>query len=155
MSEGIAALLAREIAAVSRLTAVLTDEQDALKRGRVADLQNITASKVALIDEINSLEAERLKAIGLGGAGESRGAMEAWLAAHPADERLAVNWKNLLDSAREAHHLHRVNAQLIDMHLRQTSEILSILTQSAGAPSLYGASGQATPTTTSRIVDSA
>lgn len=151
----IAALLVKEIAVVLRLTAVLTEEQDALKQSRVADLQDVTARKLALIDEINRLEADRLQLIGEVDIARGRNAMEQWLSDHPADTVLAVNWKKLLDSAREAQHLHAVNAQLIDMQLRQTTEILAVLTQSADAPSLYGASGQTTQATTRRIVDSA
>lgn len=151
----VAAIIEREIELISRFVAALKEEQEILKQGKVAALPDLTTRKTLLVEQLNSLESERLGALNLPGAEQGRSSMEKWLAQHGNDQAAAVNWKKLLNFAGEAKSLHELNAQLVDMHLRQTSEILAILTQQPEKPSLYGSTGQTMPATGSRIVDSA
>lgn len=151
----VAAIIEREIELISRFITALKEEQDALKQGDVAALTDLTARKMLLVEQLNSMETERLGAINLAGADQGRGSMEKWLAQNSNEQAAAVNWQKLLNLASEAKSLHELNAQLVDMHLRQTSEILAILTQQPEKQTLYGSSGQAVPATGSRIVDSA
>lgn len=155
MTSAVAAIIEREIELVSRFVAVLNEEQDALKRGDVAALPELISRKTPLVDQLNAIEGERLGALNLPAATTERGVMEDWLARNSNDTVAAANWIKLLNFAREAKSLHELNAQLVDMHLRQTSETLSILTYQPEKSVLYGSSGQTMPTTGSRIVDSA
>lgn len=156
MTSAVAAIIEREIEQVSRFISILNEEQDALKRGEVAALSDLISRKTPLVESLNALENERLVALDLPSAETGAGIMDTWLAINRKDSLAAVNWKKLLNFANEAKTLHELNAQLVDMHLRQTSEILSILTaQPEGATTLYGSSGQTLPATGSRIVDSA
>jgi flagella synthesis protein FlgN len=118
-------------------------------------LPEISAAKIDLVEQLNLLEAERRTALGIVGDENTRAAMGVWLANKPNDQTAAVNWKKLLNLAQEAKQLHELNAQLVGMHLQQTSEALVILTRQAEQHTLYGSNGQAAQVSGSRIVDSA
>ena len=154
MSE-IAAITVREIALISRFVALLKDEQEILKRADASALPEISAAKIDLVEQLNLLEAERRTALGIVGDEKTRAAMVVWLANNPNDQTAAVNWEKLLNLAQEAKQLHELNAQLVGMHLQQTSEALVILTRQAEQHTLYGSNGQAAQVSGSRIVDSA
>ena len=151
----IAAITEREIALISRFVALLKDEQETLKRADASALPEISAAKIDLVEQLNLLEAERRTALGIAGDEKTRAAMAVWLANKPNDQTAAVNWEKLLNLAQEAKQLHELNAQLVGMHLQQTSEALVILTRQAEQHTLYGSNGQAAQVSGSRIVDSA
>lgn len=151
---GVSGIIEREIELISQFISVLNDEQECLKQGDADALPKLTATKGELVEQLNALEAERMVAIGLPGKPSDHATMEDWLKGH-RDQNATVNWEKLLVLAREAKTLHELNGGLIAMHLKNTNEILNILTQQPNKPSLYGASGQALPATGSRIVDSA
>lgn len=151
----IAGILAREIELVSRFISLLNDEQDSLKKADADTLQAITAEKSPLIAQMNSAEGERMAAIGAAGQPGTKASMQRWLEVNATDAAAATNWQQLLELAREAKALHDLNIQLVDMHLKNATEALAILTQPPESSSLYGASGQTMSSSGSRIVDSA
>ena len=146
------ALIEQDIALISRFISVLQEEQVTLKHARIADLPALTADKSRLVDQLNTLEDERLAMLGLD---RQPGAMEAWLKDNPGERLAAESWQKLLELARKAKSTHQINARLLDMHARQTSELLAALTRQVEKPALYGASGQTMPASGSRIIDSA
>jgi flagella synthesis protein FlgN len=152
---GIATIAEREIALISRFIALLKDEQEALKLADASALPEISAAKIDLVEQLNLLEAERRSALGITGDEKTQAAMAVWLTNNPKDKTAAVNWKKLLNLAQEAKQLHELNAQLVGMHLQQTSEALVILTRQAEQHTLYGSNGQAGQFSGSHIVDSA
>lgn len=151
----IAGILAREIELVSRFIALLDNEQDSLKKGDADALQAITAEKSPLIAQMNSAESERMAALGAAGHPGTSASMRRWLDENTADAAAATNWQQLLELAREAKALHELNIQLVEMHLRNATEALAILTQPPESSTLYGSSGQSMGNSGSRIVDSA
>ena len=151
----IAQLIEREIALISRFVSLLQQEQDTLKHARIAELPALTAEKSVLVDQLNALESERLVAIGVRQNERAPLAMEAWLKDNPGERLAAESWQKLLELARKAKSTHQINARLLDMHARQTSELLAALTRQVEKPALYGASGQTMPASGSRIIDSA
>jgi flagella synthesis protein FlgN len=151
----LARIIEREIELISRFIAVLNEEQECLKQANPAPLPSLGATKAELVDQMNALEGERMAAIDQAGMPNSRASMDSWLTHNPSDSAAASNWNKLLDLAREAKGLHELNGRLVEMHLKNTSEVLAILTQQANRTSLYGSSGQAMQDTGSRIVDSA
>ncbi len=151
----VAGILEREIELISRFIAALNDEQACLTAANPAALPEISAAKAGLVEQLNTLEGERMTAIGMAGTPSDRLTMEGWLSRNKNDANATVAWEKLLILASEAKTLHELNGRLVDLHLRNTTEILGILTQEAKQPGLYGASGQAMPATGSRIVDSA
>lgn len=153
MSEA-SVLIEREITLISRFVDALRKEQDVLKEGRADDLLPIVEEKSVLAEQLNVLEGERHALLGLGHAAYDAKAMSDWLAT-ANDPLAAVNWKKLLELAREAKALHQINGRLIDMHLQNTTGSIAVLTQKSVPPPLYGADGQTANHTGSRIVDSA
>jgi len=150
-----AAITEQEIALISHFVVLLKEEQEALKQADAAVLPEISAAKIDLVKQLNSLEAERRLALNIADDEKTRAAMTEWLVKHPKEKNAAVNWENLLNLAREAKQLQGLNARLVDMHLQQTSEALVVLTRQSEKHPLYGSNGQAAQITGSRIVDSA
>lgn len=151
----VSGLLEREIELVSRFIVALNEEQECLKAADPAALPDLSAAKLALVAQLNALENERMAAIGMAGSPSDHVTMEDWLSRNAHDTNATVAWEKLRILAREAKTMHELNGQLVDLHLRNTNEILDILTQESRQPGLYGSSGQAMPATGSRIVDSA
>ncbi|HLO64721.1 MAG TPA: flagellar protein FlgN [Azonexus sp.] len=151
----VVAILEREIELVSRFVTVLNTEQECLTQGNADPLPAIAADKSALVDQLNALESERMAALGLPGQPSDQPSMEIWLRNNTSDRAAATAWQKLRELAHEAKVLHELNGQLVATHLKNTAEALAILTQQASQSSLYGAKGQTTSATGSRIVDSA
>lgn len=151
----VAAITKREVELISRFVALLKDEQEALKQGDASSLPETGAAKAELVIQLNALEDERRSALGGSADDNTRAAMTRWLAEHPADHAAAARWSELLALASEAKELHQINASLVDLHLQQIKEALSILTRQPPQHLLYGSDGQAAPSSGSSIVDSA
>lgn len=151
----VSAILEREIDLISDFIALLNEEQDSLKQADPTRLPEFNTSKSGLVEKMNALEGERMAAIGQGGSLSNRASMDSWLNQNATDTAAALKWNKLLDLAREAKNLHELNGSLIAMHLKNTAEVLAVLTQQASKPALYSANGQSLQATGSRIVDSA
>ncbi len=151
----VAGILEREVNLVSRFVATLNEEQQVLSKGEASLLGEISAHKITLVDKLNALESERMAAIGHPGQRSDQASMKTWLENNVADSVATGYWQKLLELAREAKTLHELNAQLLDIHLKNTADTLAILTQQASQSALYGASGQSLAGSGSRIVDSA
>lgn len=151
----LAEILTRETELVSRFILLLKKEQDALKSGKPDVLAEINQEKLALVDQLNQIGIERSQIADLSGTASDREKMKAWLGQHPQEKKSAVQWITLLNLAQEAKALHQMNGKLISLHLQQTADAITVLTQQRQSHALYGSDGQATPATGSRIVDSA
>lgn len=149
------AITQREIELVSGFVALLKKECELLQHAEISTLPEIASEKAQLIEQLNALETRRGQLLNTEGGESVRVAMTRWLEAHPAEHRVAVDWKKLLDLAHEAKQLNSLNSSLVKMHLNHTGEMLDVLTQQAKKQTLYGSNGQASQLTGSRIVDSA
>ena len=153
--QDVAKITELEIIHISRFVELLKAEQELLKLGNATALADIISAKIDLVEQLNSLEANRRQALSITGDENTRDAMREWLTNHPNNQAAAVNWENLLNLAREAKQLHELNASLIGMHLMQTTEALAILRRQPAQHTLYGSNGQSAQFSGSRIVDSA
>ena len=151
----LSAIIKQETVLLSEFIDVLMHEQGVLKKADAMALPDINKQKIKLVEKLNTLELARRKALAVPNSESTQVAMTNWLAGKPNDENAVTNWRQLMELARRAKQLHELNAQLINLHLQQTRELLSILTQQSQKNSLYGNDGQAAPITGSRIVDSA
>lgn len=147
-------ILEHEIDLIVDFTALLQNEQEVLKRGDARLLPEITAQKQALIDQLNNQESIRGKALGIAESDPHSGTIE-WLKNHPNDKKIAEIWKKMLELALQAKQIHEINGRLLQMHLKQTNDLLAALTRQAEQNTFYGSNGQSWAATGSRFVDSA
>ncbi len=148
------ALLIKELELLDEFIQCLEEEQNALKLGLIQTLPELAEKKDLRIQALNNLDFELRQVVG-DISGNNKFAVSEWPI--PQDERDVVtpHWHLLLEKARHAKQLNTVNAQLVDMHLRNTKELLSSLIPTDDAAPLYGSNGQANGNTGSRIIDSA
>lgn len=129
---------------VSSLIALMKQEQQLLVAADADGLAEITPRKNALLEALADLSAQRHAALAAAGCEGSEAGMEPWLAVGGNPEA-RIQWEALLDLAREAKELNRVNGMLINKQLAHNQGVLNALRMPAGADAggVYGASGQA------------
>jgi flagella synthesis protein FlgN len=128
-------------------------EQEILRSGKTDGLAEINAEKLTLVERLNQAGTERARM--LSPSNETTTDTRAWFSAHPQETESFALWKGLLELAREAREINELNGGLINLLHQKTTDALSILTQGKADQSLYGSNGQASPSTGSRIIDSA
>ncbi|PYD07758.1 flagellar protein FlgN, partial [Pseudomonas syringae pv. syringae] len=99
--------------------------------------------KNALLASLSSLSQQRHAALRAAGCEGSEAGMGPWLAASD-DGGAREQWERMLDVAREAKELNRVNGMLINKQLAHNQGVLNALRTPTNAPTgaIYGASGQ-------------
>ena len=129
---------------LSSLIELMKQEQQLLVAADADGLAQTTPRKNALLQTLADLSAERHAALLAAGCEGSEAGMEPWLAVGGSEEARA-QWEALLELAREAKELNRVNGMLINKQLAHNQGVLNALRMpaSADAGGVYGASGQA------------
>lgn len=151
----LADLLARESETVRAFIGSLTEEQEALKRGKTDAVGAIALQKNLLIEQLNAVEKERNAVLQKDGHSGDANGMKTWLAANGNDRSVAEGWSKLLELASQAKRINDLNGRLIAMRLQAANQAIGILTEQQQRSSLYGRDGFATPRTGSRIIDAA
>ena len=128
---------------VISLLDLMKQEQTLLVAADADGLAELTPRKNALLQALAELSAERHAALLAAGCEGSEAGMEPWLAVGGTDEARA-QWEQLLDLARQAKELNRVNGMLINKQLAHNQGVLNALRMPAGAEAggVYGSSGQ-------------
>lgn len=128
---------------VSALIALMQQEQALLVAADADGLAELTPRKNALLHELAALSATRHAALAAAGCEGSEAGMEPWLAVGGNPDARS-QWGALLDLARQAKELNRVNGMLINKQLAHNQGVLNALRMPAGAEAagVYGASGQ-------------
>jgi flagella synthesis protein FlgN len=129
---------------VSALIALMKQEQQLLVAADADGLATLTPRKNALLQALAELSAQRHAALLAAGCEGAEAGMEPWLAVSGNDDARA-QWEALLELAREAKELNRVNGMLINKQLAHNQGVLNALRMPAGAEAggVYGSSGQA------------
>ena len=135
---------------VVRFLDALRKEQAALVDGDADSLKPISEIKLRLVAQLNAAEAGRASLIPL--ASEKTGMMR-WFSEHPEENNARALWLKIISLARVARQMHKMNGELLALHLAKTNEALSILIQRQKDVALYGSDGQSSTGTGSRIVD--
>lgn len=141
----------QEAALVRKLSELLLREWGILESGTPESLEEITAEKSDLMEQIALASKER-ESIQPWATGTD---IPAWFACHPKEKMAATYWAELLDATKVAHEQHQKNGFLINALLRKTNDALSILIQHQKEHSLYDKDGQSAGNTGRRIVESA
>lgn len=135
--------LSSELAHVASLVELMKQEQQLLVALDADGLAELTPKKNALLSELAALSQQRHAALAAAGCEGSEAGMEPWLAVAGTPE-LRAQWAGLLDAAREAKELNRLNGMLINRQLAHNQGVLNALRTPAGSATggMYGASGQ-------------
>jgi len=128
---------------VSQLIELMKQEQALLVAADTDGLVELTPRKNTLLQELADLSSQRHAALVAAGCEGSEAGMEPWLAVG-GNEDARAQWEALLELARQAKELNRVNGMLINKQLAHNQGVLNALRTPAGAQStgVYGASGQ-------------
>jgi flagella synthesis protein FlgN len=138
-----AATLSDEIAASNELADVLRREQAALIAAEIDALPALTTEKAQLVARIAVLANARYQALAAAGFADEEEGMKAWVGTPTCPAAAAASWNALLDAARSAKELNRVNGLLIAKHLGRNQASINVLQQgSRQGPTLYGPNGQ-------------
>jgi len=135
--------LAAEHQHLSALVALMKQEQQMLVSLDADALSGLTPQKNALVTELAGLSRQRHSALAAAGCDGSEAGMEPWLAVS-GDEQARGAWETMLETAREAKELNRVNGMLINRQLAHNQGVLNAMRTPTGAQAgaIYGASGQ-------------
>lgn len=135
--------LAAEHDHLTALLALMKQEQQSLVSLDADELAGLTAQKNAMLASLATLSQQRHAALAAAGCEGSEAGMEPCLAV-AGDDEVRAQWERMLDAAREAKELNRVNGMLINKQLAHNQGVLNALRTPTNAPSgaIYGASGQ-------------
>ena len=128
---------------VGSLVELMKQEQALLVAADADGLAELTPRKNALLQELATLSHQRHAALLAAGCEGSEAGMEPWLAVSGNDDARS-QWEALLELARQAKELNRVNGMLINKQLAHNQGVLNALRTPTGgaAAGVYGASGQ-------------
>lgn len=128
---------------LSALVALMKQEQQMLVTLDADSLAELTPQKNALLAALAALSRQRHQALAAAGCEGSEAGMEPWLAAR-GDQDGRGQWESMLQTAREAKELNRVNGMLINKQLAHNQGVLNAMRTPTNAPAgaIYGASGQ-------------
>ena len=135
--------IAAEHQHLDALVALMKQEQQSLVTLDTDELSSLTTQKNALLASLSNLSQQRHAALRAAGCEGSEAGMEPWLAAGDHGG-VREQWQRMLDVAREAKELNRVNGMLITKQLAHNQGVLNALRTPTNAPTgaIYGASGQ-------------
>ncbi|WP_088709647.1 flagella synthesis protein FlgN, partial [Noviherbaspirillum denitrificans] len=142
LGHNLAQNLGEEIGAANSLLALLKQEQESLINADVDALPKLTEEKTKIVVRMNELAQIRHKALGSAGFDANETGMQKWVDSAAGSSVAGKSWKELLDLARQAKELNRVNGLLIGQHLGRTQAALNILHGAPQGGAMYGPNGQ-------------
>jgi len=137
-----------ELRAAQSLVDLLRQEQSCLIGADVEALGKLTEEKTKIVVRMTELAQRRYQELAGAGFEASDAGMEQW--ASSAQPTAVQSWKDLLDLARQAKELNRVNGMLIGQHMARNQAALNILQGAPQGGNMYGPNGQSANQTSSR-----
>ena len=149
IGNSIATSLNEERQATQRLIDLLTQEQAQLLQADIEGLNTLIEEKTKLIGRLSELTLNRYRILANAKFDAAETGMEAWLkTANNATVRKA--WSELLEAAKSAKELNRINGLLIGRHLVHNQQALNTLQGNQPGGNFYGPDGQSTVRTSAR-----
>lgn len=127
---------------IQQFVELLSVEQSALSAGKTDDLSGISERKSGLAVELERLAEVRNNALSAAGLPTDSEGMAAWCAQFPDEQAVTNLWTRILDLAREARELNRLNGDLIQLRMNATASALESLRAGKTSLDLYGPDGQ-------------
>jgi len=135
--------IAAEHQHLDALVALMKQEQQSLVALDADELSTLTSQKNSLLQDLAALSRQRHAALMAAGCEGSEAGMEPWLT-KGGNADIRGQWERMLDAARQAKELNRVNGMLITKQMAHNQGVLNALRTPTNAPAgaIYGASGQ-------------
>ena len=135
--------IAAEHQHLDALVALMKQEQQSLVALDADELSTLTSQKNSLLQDLAALSRQRHAALVAAGCEGSEAGMEPWLSTG-GNADIRGQWERMLDAARKAKELNRVNGMLITKQMAHNQGVLNALRTPTNAPTgaIYGASGQ-------------
>lgn len=141
-----AATLAEELNIGNTLLQLLKTEQALLIDADVEGLSKATEEKARLVAKMNELAQRRHRSLEVAGFEASEAGMQAWIKCNKPGQQVQQDWASLIELARSAKELNRINGMLIGQHMARAQNALNVLRGEQRGEQLYGPDGQATGT---------
>ncbi|MCG8435564.1 MAG: flagellar protein FlgN [Gammaproteobacteria bacterium] len=136
-------LLTEEVASSEKLAKILEQETQALAGGDHERLADCMREKQACLQQLRSLEAERINFCRLTGVTTDKDGMTALLKKYNSKKALETKWKKLLALTEKCRHSNELNGAAIQMRMQQISQILAVLTADSPIAKTYTIAGTA------------
>jgi flagella synthesis protein FlgN len=127
----------------------LKQEQLHLVSADIENLIEVTAKKTAQVGKMAALAGARHHALGVAGFAAQETGMQTWMTANGSSADASL-WQQVLDLAREAKEINRINGMLINKQAVHTQSALNALRPNAQGSDVYGPNGQASNAPASR-----
>lgn len=142
LGNSLAQSLGEELRIAATLLDLLKQEQSLLINANVDELAKLTEEKTKIVVRMGELAQSRHRALSGAGFEASEAGMQKWAEGN-ASLAAGKSWKELLEIAREAKELNRVNGLLIGQHMGRNQAALNILHGAPQGGAMYGPNGQA------------
>lgn len=145
--------LHQEHETIRTLTQLLKLEQEHLIAADIDGIADLTEPKAQATARMAELAAQRHTALAAIGCEASETGMQAWLQTSDASQTANQSWHELIEMARVAKEINRVNGTLINKQMVRNQSMLNILQH--GSPQgnqFYGPDGQTSGKSTVRHI---
>jgi flagella synthesis protein FlgN len=136
--------LSHEHEAVRELTQLLQQEQEYLIAVDIDGIASLTEPKAQATVRMAELTARRHNALASAGCEASEKGMETWLETSGVSKTTSKYWQELIELAKIAKEINRVNGTLIGKQMVRNQNMLNILQHGSvqGGDHVYGPNGQ-------------
>lgn len=136
-------LMLREQDGLERLGSLLDAEHAALAARDTAALEQLTAGKLALLEELEQLGKARQELLTQAGLSADRVGFETLLERFPGTvgHDLATRWHAVQEQLRRCQEQNRINGMVLDASQRATQQALAILLGQTRDADTYDAQG--------------
>lgn len=126
----------------SRLRSILEEEQAVLAEPKTTSLQAVVQSKEACVRQMGELESERSALCHRAGFDADNHGMQELIEWSGSSSDVIDAWRELIDSARRAEEINRINGAVGRVRQEQVLATLVVLHGSDQAGPTYGGRGQ-------------
>lgn len=136
--------LSQEHDAVRHLTELLKLEQEHLQAADINGIASLTETKASATARMAELASWRHQALAAAGYEASEDGMKSWLQTSNASKTTTQSWQELIELAKVAKEINRVNGTLINKQMMRNQNMLNILQfgNAQGNNHVYGPNGQ-------------
>jgi len=138
-----------------RILSLLEQERQALAGRDSVVIEQLVTAKLQAFERWEQLESQRRGLLQKSGLANDNRGMEQFLARADHSGELNRAWRELQDLTARCRQENQLNGNIIDIHRRQASEALAILSGQLGRLTGYAASGNAQRSSENRLLGEA